>query len=461
MAEEEKKSSTNATVQWCIDLTRKKLDHDENAKKFIKILSSLTDDLIRHNNENIILSEMKALKVLFDSFAIIDEFNSSLIIDCYYEIKISLMKWKRFADKASSVATEFKTILEQMYEVMNDLYHYEHFGFFSTNIHPKSIPELNLPCHVFCGCTNFWPREPYLTEEGKVAYENVVRFRDPGNEKYLCITISKNPRLLEPREECSLTDEQLDSIKNFVINNQDIIILHAMDYLALDSCDLFDALELKNRAETKKATYRVAYIYKIHSGQEVIRSNTRYVDMNDRSYKEAVSLYKDTIKELKASFGPELDEYTLKNIKRARKSSARSEFSKDATEINSESFVKSANKLRAKMKENKEVNKENYYVISGVLRGLKTVKSQRGRFTMAFGKIQDEHGAVDLTFFPKAWGSLYSKISDGEVVSIKGCIDVTPDTPSFIVHDVENYPAGYSNVAYELTSLRILKSKKD
>ena len=430
-----------------------KQDHDANAKKFIKALSSLTDDLINHRNENTIPDDIKSLKTLFDSFAIVNEFSSSLIIDCYFEIKISLMKWERFADKTTLVAAEFKIILDQMYEVMEDLYHYEYFGFFSTNIHPKSIPELNLPCHVFCGCTSFWPREPYLTEEGKVAYENVVRFKDPGIEKYLCITISKAPRLLEPREKCTLTDEQLESIRRFIINNKDIIILHAMDYIALDSGDLLDAIKLKNSAEPQTPTYRIAYTFKIHSGLESIRSNTRYVEMNDISYKEALKLHKDTIKELKSSFYPEPDEYTLKNIKRAKKEAVRSGFAKDAIKINSESFAKKAEQQKAK-------SERKVYVMTGVLRGLRTLKTVKRVNIMAFGKLQDEHGTVDLVFFPKTWESLYTKISNHVVVSLKGYINETTHTPCFIVLEAENYPAGYSNTAYELTSLKILKPKE-
>ncbi|MGN0729187.1 hypothetical protein [Treponema sp.] len=287
-----------------------KMNHDASAKEFLKILSSLTDDLINHDNENHIPAAMKSLKSLFDSFAVVNEFNSSLVIDCYFEIKISLMKWERFADRTSSVAAEFKTILDQMYEVMADLYHYEYFGFFSTAVCPDRIPQLNLPCKVFCGCASFWPREPYLTQEGKVAYENVVRFRDPGNEKYLCITISQNPRLLEPREKCSLTDGQLESIKKFVINNKDIIISHAMDYVLLDSISFLDALKFKNSAEFQIPSYRIACTYKIHSGQEIISSNTCYVEMNDMSYKQAVKFYKDTVKELKKDLKASLKECT-------------------------------------------------------------------------------------------------------------------------------------------------------
>ena len=112
--------------------------YDKKAIDFIKRLASLTDDILSRKlveplSEASLIKETSSLKKLFDSFAIINKFTSILIIDCYHEIKISLMKWERFADKESKVAAEFKTILEQMYEVMDDLYHYEYFGFFSTS----------------------------------------------------------------------------------------------------------------------------------------------------------------------------------------------------------------------------------------------------------------------------------------------------------------------------------------
>ncbi|MCI6316050.1 MAG: hypothetical protein MR877_02660 [Spirochaetia bacterium] len=103
---------------------------DKKAKRFIKILPVFTEQSIRSKNEIDFNKNAKSLKELFDSFAIIDEFTNFLIIDCYNEIKISLMKWERFADKTSSVALEFKKLIEHFYEVMKDLYFYEIFGFF-------------------------------------------------------------------------------------------------------------------------------------------------------------------------------------------------------------------------------------------------------------------------------------------------------------------------------------------
>jgi hypothetical protein len=276
-------------------------EYDKKANIFIKRLSSLTDDILSCKSDESLMEEVKSLKKLFDSFAIINKFTSILIIDCYFEIKISLMKWESFADKTSKLAVEFKTLLEQMYEVMDDLYHYEYFGFFSTTIHPKSLPGFPLPCSVSCGCAPFWPIEPYLTEDGKVAYENVIRFKNPGDGKCICLTISDKPRLLEKREKCNLTDEQLDVLKIFVIKNKEILILHSLDYIVLDSGDLFAALNFKNSSEQQKSTYRIAYTCNIYQDSEKIPSGKIFVDMNDMSFEEAVKLHKETMDELTAN----------------------------------------------------------------------------------------------------------------------------------------------------------------
>ena len=127
------------------------------------------------------------------------------------------MKWDRFADKSSNIALEFKKLLDYFYEVMKEIYFYEIFGFFSTTVHPEDFPELNLPCKVFCGCAEGWQREPYLDENGKTKYIDVVRFEDPKNKEVpLNIIIGGSAGLLEPREKCSLTDKQLRTLCNFV-----------------------------------------------------------------------------------------------------------------------------------------------------------------------------------------------------------------------------------------------------
>ena len=290
-------------------------DCDEKAKEFIVRLPILTQNILTYMPEEQSRAEMKSLKDLFDSFAIVDEFNSFLIVDCYNEIKISLMKWERFADKNLPVSVDFKKLLDQMYEVMKDLYFYEIFGFFSTTVHPNDIPELNLPCKVFCGCAEGWQREPYLDENGKTKYINVIRFQDPNNKEVpLNIIIGGSAKLLEPREKCSLTDKQLRTLCNFVNHNRGNIILHNAG--VIDSKQFFDSLKFRDRIDKSKYCIKFEYIKHIDAfPQTAIPSSFFYVDLDDMSYRKAKSFYKRIWKEIKKEPENLRDSYRLYSLK--------------------------------------------------------------------------------------------------------------------------------------------------
>ena len=156
-------------------LIKNKAVAESKAKSFIVALSHLTDGFLRGMAEDQFKAELKAIKELFDSFAVVDEFDSLIIMDCYNQIKISLMKWKCFADKTSPLAAELKLLFDHFYSIMKELCFQEIFGFFSTTLHPEDIPELNLPCKITCGWADGWQREPYLDQDGNPAYENVDR----------------------------------------------------------------------------------------------------------------------------------------------------------------------------------------------------------------------------------------------------------------------------------------------
>ncbi len=309
MTKEQEKTAVNSQVQIIQELIQKKDSLEEKAKAFVKILSALTDKVIIQNKIADFKEEVTAIKKLFDSFAIVDEFSSFLICDCYNEVKISLMKWERLGDKTSPIATEFKNLLEHFYEVIKDLYFYEIFGFFSTSIWPEDLPQLNLPCRLFCGCAEGWEKEPYLTEDGIVKYEKVIRFQDPGNKEVpLCMTI-ENPHLLEPREKCSLTNEQLESIKKFILVNKGIIVLHNM--ALIDSSSFHGALKAKIYSSKKTVKYRIVYSYKESDTDTPLSSRKYYIDMNDMSYDEAVKFF-DKIKiEMQDSFNAGPVDYDL------------------------------------------------------------------------------------------------------------------------------------------------------
>ncbi len=57
---------------------------------------------------------------------------------------------------------------------------------------------------------------------------------------------------------------------------------------------------------------------------------------------------------------------------------------------------------------------------------------------MAFAKLQDYNGSIDLTFFPKTWEKMSTLIKNDGVYAFKGKVDGSRDEPSFIVDSMED-----------------------
>lgn len=77
------------------------------------------------------------------------------------------------------------------------------------------------------------------------------------------------------------------------------------------------------------------------------------------------------------------------------------------------------------------------YIALGVISGIREITTKKGD-RMAFGKLSDIDGQIDLTFFPKTWEQLKMQITDGGVYALKGKVDGTRDTPSFLVESIED-----------------------
>lgn len=228
-------------------MTDKRLE--KKAVKFIKKLQKLTVTFSSMGITPAIVRKTVALDKYLKCFAIVDEFDSWKIVDVYNEVKISLLKWNRFADKENPECLQLKAILDSMFALIEDLYYYEIFGFFSTGVHPDEVPELRLPCYIRVGCADGWQREPYLKKDGTVGVENVIRFANKDKHDLLCMTISDEPEILEGREKCVLSDEQINNLKDFVRQNKDIIVLHNAG--VIDSKDFVDALKIIRLDEGK------------------------------------------------------------------------------------------------------------------------------------------------------------------------------------------------------------------
>lgn len=266
-------------------------DNDGKAKAFIKRLYHLTEEILSAKvDASALKEELKSLEELFDSFAVVDEFTSFLIADCYNEIKISRMKWERFAKNGADreLCARLKILLDYFYSVTKNIYHYEVYGFFSTTLHPKEFLSLILPCNIHCGCVDGWQKEPYLAENGEAAYENVIRFEDPKSNETFCITI-ENPRLLEPREKCSLSDEELESIKKFVRENEEIIVAHNAGLI--DSAELYEALKIKKMPGSVTPTYCLAFSCERLFGAKSVPSQTYFIYLANMTYAQAKKFY--------------------------------------------------------------------------------------------------------------------------------------------------------------------------
>lgn len=77
------------------------------------------------------------------------------------------------------------------------------------------------------------------------------------------------------------------------------------------------------------------------------------------------------------------------------------------------------------------------YTVLGFLESIRAIRTKAGK-DMAFGKLQDYNGVIELTFFPKIWESLAPRIHEGEICAFKGKVDGSREPPSFLVDSLED-----------------------
>ena len=77
------------------------------------------------------------------------------------------------------------------------------------------------------------------------------------------------------------------------------------------------------------------------------------------------------------------------------------------------------------------------YVALGMISGIHQITTKKGA-QMAFAKLNDMDGQIDLTFFPKTWETMKTQLQDGEVYAFRGKVDGSRDIPSLIVDAIED-----------------------
>lgn len=77
------------------------------------------------------------------------------------------------------------------------------------------------------------------------------------------------------------------------------------------------------------------------------------------------------------------------------------------------------------------------YVAIGMIQDLKVIMTKKGT-QMAFAKLADFKGTIDVTFFSNSWSELSSKIQNEGVYAFKGRVDGTRESPSLVVESMED-----------------------
>lgn len=146
-------------------------------------------------------------------------------------VKICRLQYDLLNCKEYEEAVKYKAALDAFAEVVEDIYDYENYGFFSTTVHAKRS---GLPCNIHCGCDGEWILEPYLDENQEPRFAKVIRFENCRNrgsgydrKNDLCMTISDTPEILGGRDKCVLSDDEIQRIKEFVVTNKEAILAHA------------------------------------------------------------------------------------------------------------------------------------------------------------------------------------------------------------------------------------------
>ncbi len=81
--------------------------------------------------------------------------------------------------------------------------------------------------------------------------------------------------------------------------------------------------------------------------------------------------------------------------------------------------------------------KDKIYTLVGMIRTIRPYQTKKGSW-MAFGTFEDFNGTIDLTFFPGTWERVRDQAVPDSVWGMVGKIDLSRDTPGFLVDSLVN-----------------------
>lgn len=205
----------------------------------------------------------------------------------------------------------------------------------------------------------------------------------------------------------------LDRVNTSEVNKKAIEVLiktGAFDNLGINRATLIANMEdAITYAEAKKESSRFGQVSLFEDTGEQEFAEFKFRDMPEMPYMELLNLEKDYIGCYVS--GHPLDKYK---------------------DIIKDSGATSSLRLS-------QGQEDKQYTILGQLHDIRVITTKKGA-RMAFGKLDDIDGTVDLTFFPKVWDTVSGQIQDDAIVALIGKIDKTrsEEGVSFLVDEVVN-----------------------
>ena len=74
--------------------------------------------------------------------------------------------------------------------------------------------------------------------------------------------------------------------------------------------------------------------------------------------------------------------------------------------------------------------------IAGIVSNIKTIKTRKSGDTMAFIKIFDEFGEMEVTVFPKLYINAYQHLVKNKILLLKGRYEKKDEKESFIAEEI-------------------------
>jgi DNA polymerase-3 subunit alpha len=78
-----------------------------------------------------------------------------------------------------------------------------------------------------------------------------------------------------------------------------------------------------------------------------------------------------------------------------------------------------------------------YINIAGIVSSIKVIKSKKNNTSMAFMKVFDEDGEIEVVVFAKVYERVFSLLEKNNILLINGRYDQKEDKDSFIANEIK------------------------